>query len=63
MREPEERPADDGAAAPDVEEGGTPGPVGALDGAAAVGSVGAVGAEKPDGVMPQEAPDPSVGPD
>jgi hypothetical protein len=37
---------------PDVEEGATPGTVGALDGAA-----------KPDSVMPQEAPDPSTGPD
>jgi hypothetical protein len=48
---------------PDVEEGATPGTVGALDGAAAAGSVGGVGAAKPDSVMPQEAPDPSIGPD
>jgi hypothetical protein len=45
------------------EEGGGPGAVGALDGAAAAGSIGAVGAAKRDGAIPQEAPDPSIGPD
>jgi hypothetical protein len=65
MSERDQRPADDdaGAPAPDVDEGGTPGTVGALDGAAAAGSAGAVGAEKPDSVMPQQAPDPAHGPD
>ena len=66
MSERDERPMDDDsgdAGASDLHEGGTPGNVGALDGAAAAGSVGAVGADKPDSLMPQDAPDPSVGPD
>lgn len=47
-----------------TDEGATPGRrVGALDGVAAAGSVGAVGADKPQSAMPQEAPDPSTGPD
>ena len=44
-------------------EGGSPGAVGSLDGAAGAGSLGAVSTEKPGSVMPQGAPDPSIGPD
>ena len=44
-------------------EGGSAGTVGALDGTAAAGSLGAAGTEKPDSVMPHSAPDPSIGPD
>jgi hypothetical protein len=65
MSERDDRPAgeesDDARA--DVKEGATPGTVGALDGAAAAGSLGAVGADKPDSAMPQDAPDPTIGPD
>lgn len=47
-----------------VEEGATPGAVGALDGAAASGSAGAVGEESDEGGgIPEDGPDPSVGPD
>jgi hypothetical protein len=70
MSERDDRPADQDdtegrreEAARGLEEGGDAGSVGALDGAAAAGSLGAVGGPKPDSVMPQEAPDPSVGPD
>lgn len=44
-------------------EGGTAGTVGALGGTAAAASGGAAGDEESDSVMPQEAPDPSIGPD
>ena len=44
-------------------EGATPGSTGALDGAAAAGSAGAVSSRKSESLMPTEAPDPSVGPD
>jgi hypothetical protein len=70
MSERDDRPADESSRegqqeqlATGVEEGGGPGSVGALDGAAAAGSIGAVGGAKSDSVMPQEAPDPSIGPD
>jgi DNA-binding response OmpR family regulator len=70
VSERDDRPADeesfdDGRERPmqDVEEGASPGSVGALDGAAAAGSTGAVGAPKPGSVMPQEAPDPAKGAD
>ncbi len=46
-----------------IGEGATPGSTGALDGAAAAGSAGAVSAPQPGSLMPTEAPDPSVGPD
>ncbi len=52
-----ERAADEEAA-----EGATPGSVGALDGAAALGSRGAVPSGDDD-LVPTEAPDPAVGPD
>ena len=70
MSERDDRPADEASReAPrtqvqeDVDDGGGPGTVGALDGAAAAGSVGGVGAAEPDSLMPQAAPDPSIGPD
>jgi hypothetical protein len=70
MSERDDRPADESSRegvreqlSRDEEEGASPGTVGALDGAAAAGSAGAVGAEQPDSVMPQEPPDPSIGPD
>jgi hypothetical protein len=44
-------------------EGGDAGAVGALDGTAAVGGLGAVSGSEQDNVMPEEAPDPSIGPD
>ena len=47
----------------EVAEGASPGSVGALDGAAAAGSLGAVGSSPDDGALPTHAPDPSVGPD
>ena len=43
-------------------EGGGPDSVGALDGAAVAGGLGAVGSDKPDSVMPHDAPDPTIGP-
>ena len=46
-----------------ADEGATPGDVGALDGAAAAGSAGAVGAAHEDGAFSTDAPDPSIGPD
>ena len=49
--------------AEELREGETPGTVGALDGAAAAGSQGAVGAPDDDSEMPTSAPDPSIGPD
>lgn len=70
MSERSDRPADEASletprtqAQKDAEEGGSPGTVGALDGAAAAGGLGGVSAPKPGSVMPQEAPDPSIGPD
>ena len=44
------------------EEGGGPGSVGALDGAAAAGSLGAVGGATHGGALPEDAPDPGIGP-
>jgi len=51
--------------APDEEqaEGATPGTVGALDGAAALGSRGATPDQSDDAGVPTDAPDPMVGPD
>lgn len=46
----------------ELEEGAGPGAVGALDGAAAVGSLGATSAGR-GGVMPSEPPDPRDGAD
>jgi hypothetical protein len=49
-----------------ADEPATPGDIGALDGAAAVGSAGAVGDSSDadeEGGIPSKAPDPSVGPD
>ena len=70
MSERDDRPADDtldaesrAQSARNAQEGASAGSVGALDGAAAAGSLGAVGAGERDSVMPQEAPDPSIGPD
>jgi hypothetical protein len=70
MSEREDRPADEnnreGAQEQletSQEEGGSPGAVGALDGAAAAGSTGAVGSAKRAGAIPLEGPDPSIGPD
>ena len=70
MSERDDRPADESSTegsrehlVRETEEGNSPGSVGALDGPAAAGSTGAVGGAKPDSVMPQEAPDPSIGPD
>lgn len=68
MSGPEHRPADGSSQVGDLEQPATSqeegaGPVGALDGAAAAGSGGAVSGGKRDSVMPQEAPDPTFGPD
>ena len=47
-----------------ADESATPGEVGALDGAAAAGSAGAVGDANDDGGgFSTDAPDPSIGPD
>ena len=46
-----------------ADEGATPGDIGALDGAAAAGSAGAVGSGDDDGAFSTDAPDPSIGPD
>jgi hypothetical protein len=48
---------------PDVDEGGTPGTVGALDGAAAIGSAGAVSADEREEDASRGVPDPNFGPD
>jgi hypothetical protein len=68
--EPDERPTDEGGeqgprerVASDAAEGGDPGSVGSLDGAAAAGGTGAVSGGKPGSLIPQQAPDPSIGPD
>ncbi len=61
MSERDERRRDEDSAAASPDQGATPGTIGALDGAA--GSLGAVGAPKPDGVMPLEAPNPRSGAD
>jgi hypothetical protein len=70
VSERDDRPADDSLdaeareqSARSAAEGVTRARSGALDGAAAAGGLGAVGGGKPDSVMPQEAPDPSIGPD
>jgi hypothetical protein len=70
MSERDDRPTDETrwegereALARESREGGGPGAVGALDGAAAAGSIGAVSGDKTDSVMPQEGPDPGIGPD
>jgi hypothetical protein len=70
MSERDDRPADDTLdaesreqSARNVQEGASAGSIGALDGAAAAGSMGAVGGGERGSVMPEEAPDPSVGPD
>ncbi len=70
MSERDDRPADESSSegnqeqlATSQKEGGGPGSVGALDGAAAAGSLGGVGGAKMDSAIPQEAPDPSIGPD
>ncbi|MEU0077645.1 hypothetical protein ABZY58_07010 [Micromonospora tulbaghiae] len=47
----------------DLNEGASPGHIGALDGAAAVGSLGAVSGPDHDSEIPGGAPDPSIGPD
>lgn len=47
----------------DLVEGASPGQIGALDGAAAAGSLGAVGEPEVDSDLPTGAPDPSIGPD
>lgn len=47
----------------DLAEGASPGSTGALDGAAAAGSLGAVGGGPVDSVIPEGAPDPTIGPD
>jgi hypothetical protein len=47
----------------DMEEGASPGAIGAVDGAAAVASAGAVTTGKPDSEIPQDPPDPRTGPD
>lgn len=46
-----------------ADEAAKPSDVGALDGAAAAGSAGAVGADRDDGAFSTDAPDPSIGPD
>jgi hypothetical protein len=49
--------------APAVDEGGTPGTVGALDGSAAVGSAGAVSKSRDEEETTRGVPDPNFGPD
>jgi hypothetical protein len=49
--------------AEEAHEGASPGSIGAVDGAAAAGSLGAVSSPGPDSEMPTSAPDPSIGPD
>lgn len=70
MSERDDRPADESSnegpreqVARKAVEGGDAGSVGALDGAAAAGGLGAVSDGKRDSLIPQEAPDPSIGPD
>ncbi len=70
MSERDDRPAGESSTegpreqlAREAAEGGGPGAVGALDGAAAAGSLGAVGGGKRESLLPQDAPDPSIGPD
>lgn len=70
MSERDDRPADETLdaesrrqSAQNTAEGGDASAVGALDGAAAAGGLGAMSSGKPDSAMPQEAPDPSTGPD
>jgi hypothetical protein len=70
MSERDDLPADESSregqheqVARSATEGGSPGTVGASDGAAAAGSMGAASVGKRDSVIPQEAPDPSIGPD
>jgi len=70
MSERDDRPAGESSregvheeAARAALEGGSAAGVGAQDGAAAAGSLGAVSSEKPDSVLPQAPPDPTVGPD
>ena len=70
MSERDDRPADESSGegpreqlARGLEEGGAPGAIGALDGTAAAGSLGAVGGGKRESLIPQDAPDPSIGPD
>ena len=70
MSERDDRPADASSregvherAERAATEGASGGTVGAQDGAAGAGSLGAVSTEKPDSVMPQGPPDPSIGPD
>jgi hypothetical protein len=62
--EHEQESFDHGQDAERLKEGATPGAVGALDGAAAAGSAGAVSDESDDETpIPESGPDPSVGPD
>jgi hypothetical protein len=70
MSERDDRPADgtlDGESrhesAENAAEVGNAGAVEALDGAAAAGSLGAVGGGERDSVMPEASPDPSIGRD
>ena len=70
MSERDDRPADDtldaesrSRSALNAQEGASAGSIGALDGAAAAGSLGAAGGGERDSGMPEEAPDPSIGPD
>ena len=46
----------------ELQDGAGPAAVGALDGPAAIGSLGAVSGRS-DSEIPQAAPDPSIGPD
>jgi hypothetical protein len=70
MSERDDRPAGEGTMegqqphlAQDLEEGASPGTVGAADGVAATGSLGAVAGSPQETVMPEGPPDPTVGPD
>ena len=70
MSERDDRPAAEetsegqqGHLGDELAEGATPGTTGALDGAAAAGSLGAVGGGAKDSLIPEGAPDPSIGPD
>lgn len=58
-----EHDGDGGEHRPAVDEGGTPGTVGALDGSAALGSAGAVSEDEREDDGTRAVPDPSVGPD
>ncbi|MGH3931497.1 MAG: hypothetical protein ACRDTF_16180 [Pseudonocardiaceae bacterium] len=70
MSERDDRPSGEGAVedqqfllAQDLDEGAGPGIIGAADGVAGAGSVGAAAGDSKNAVMPDGPPDLTVGPD